>query len=106
MRQNTKERTKIETVYSSQLVYQGIDKHGMPIYKKVKKEHQPEVTKESYHRMEGLGRVYESLVDQMVIGSIQEHTVDEAIVRQYSTVASKKGKKEEEDNTLKELKKS
>lgn len=53
--------------------------------------------------MKGVGRIYESLIDNMVADSKQETNIDPAIVRQYSTIGSKTGQKSENAQILEKL---
>ena len=41
--------------------------------------------------MQGVGRVYEGLIDSMVAKSMQDSNIDPVIMRQYSTIGSKTG---------------
>ena len=103
MRINTKERNKIETINNN--ILRPDAKGGkFMVSASDNRTINADVTKERAHRMEGVGRVYESLIDQMVANSMEESNIDPAIMRQYSTVASKAGQKSENDQLLADIK--
>lgn len=53
--------------------------------------------------MQGVGRINEKLIEDMVAMSKKESNIDPAIMRQYSTVASKGGQKSENAQVLDQI---
>ena len=104
MKQNTKERKKIEAVGKT-LLHAGVG-DGQAVFRTTDEQRSlqgNEIRGPKQHRMQGVGRVYESLIDNMVANSKQESNIDPAIMRQYSTIGSKSGQKSENAQILERL---